>query len=572
MVCGNKNTEMNRNNTILTCILISFLFIFALFIRLYKVDSAPSGVLVDEASIGYNAYSILKTGKDEYGISLPLVFKAFGDQKLPLYPYLVVPAIKYLGLSIFAVRMPSVLAGSILPIVIFFLLSEFRLRKRICFFGGIITAVSPWMIILSRFGYESNIGLLCFSMGLLFSLISLRKKNVFIPIVSGVFFGLTLYSYVAYRFITPIMMLSFLFIKTRNSIKTKFILFASFLIVVLPLFGVLFNPQSTVRFNQTNFSYVSGLKMEIDENRTYCSQLVPKMLCYIVSNKATFMARSYLYRYIDTFSPHYLFLTGDNKDLSLNVDNFGLFYVWLLPFYLLGIFVLLNRICNKRPNATDILVFIGLFISVIPSLLVGNPHKLRLSALFPFIIIVMMYGVNLLERYLKNKIAKSIVYITLNIAAVLSVCFFLVLFLTVHVQKYEISYRTYVPKLMKYLGENTTDSQIYIRSITEGIIYYAFINKVDPLFYQKNILKKPPDILGFIHSSDLSNIHITEVDFYVLSCKLKEKNEHSLYVSHENIKNIPEAAKKIIYSENGVDSLAVIYDLSKIPDDRLHCE
>ncbi len=555
---------MNRNNKISTFILIFFLFIFALFIRLYKVDSAPSGILVDEASIGYNAYSILKTGKDEHGISFPLVFKAFGDQKLPLYPYLVVPAIKYFGLSVFAVRLPSVLAGSILPIVIFFLLSEFGLRKRIRFFGGVITAVSPWMIILSRFGYESNVGLLCFSTGLLFSLISLRKKNVFIPILSGVFFGLTLYSYVAYRFITPIIVLSFLFIKTRNSIKTKFILFASFLIVVLPLFGVLFNPQSTVRFNQTNFSYVSGLKMEIDENRTYCSHLIPKMLCYITSNKATFMARSYLYRYIDAFSPSYLFLTGDNKDLSLNVDNFGLFYVWLLPFYLLGILVLLNRIGNKRPSAMDILVFIGLLISVIPSLLVGNPHKLRLSALFPFIIIVMMYGV--------NKLTKNIMFIALNALSILSVCFFLVLFLTVHVRKYEISYRTYVPKLMKYLGENRTNSQIYIRSITEGIIYYAFINKVDPSFYQKNIIRRSPDILGFIHSSDLSNIHITEEDFYVLSCKLKDKDEHSLYVSHENIKNIPEDAKKIIYSENGVDSLAVIYDLNKIPDDRLQCD
>lgn len=566
MVCSNNNKKMSRfsKGATLTLFLVFVLFSLAFAIRIYIVDTAPSGILVDEASIGYNAYSILKTGKDEHGISFPLVFKAFGDQKLPLYPYLVVPAIKYFGLSVFAVRLPSVLAGSILPIVIFFLLSEFGLGKRIRFFGGMITAVSPWMIILSRFGYESNIGLLCFSTGLLFSLISLRKKNVFIPVVSGVFFGLTLYSYVAYRFITPIIVLSFLFIKTRNSIKTKFILFASFLIVVLPLFGVLFNAQSTVRFNQTNFSYVSGLKMEIDENRTYCSQLVPKMLCYITSNKAIFMARSYLYRYIDAFSPHYLFLTGDNKDLSLNVDNFGLFYVWLLPFYLLGILVLLNRICNKRPSETDILVFIGLLISVIPSSLVGDPHKLRLSALFPFIIIVMMYGV--------NKLTKSIVFITLNVAAILSVCFFLVLFLTVHVRKYEISYRTYVPKLMKYLGENTTNSQIYIRSITEGIIYYAFINKIDPSFYQKNIIRKPPDILGFIHSSDLSNIHITEEDFYVLSCKLKDKNEHSLYVSHENIKNIPEDAKKIIYSENGVDSLAVIYDLNKIPEDKLQCD
>lgn len=543
------------------------LFSIALAIRIYKVGSAPSGILVDEASIGYNAYSILKTGKDEYGISFPLVFKAFGDQKLPLYIYLVVPFVKYFGLSAFSVRLPSVLAGSFLPIIIFFLLRELRFNKKTSFFGGVITAVSPWTIILSRFGYETNIGLLFFSLGILFAFISLRKKNICIPLFGGIFFGLTLYSYIAYRFITPFIVLSFLLVKYKENkiiTKSKLILVTAFLLTLLPLISVLFAPQSTARFNQAGSSYSSGLKMEIDENRNYCTQKLPKIICYVASNKMVFMARTYLYRYIDAFSPGYLFLTEDKQDPSLNVDNFGLFYVWFLPFYILGILAMISRVRRKRPTTADLFIVIGLFISVTPSLLVGDAQKLRLSALFPFIVIVMSYGVSLFETYLKNRTIKQIYYVILYCVSLLSVLFFLILFLTVHIQKYETSYRTYVPKLMKYLGEYGSNTQIYIKSITEGIIYYAFVNKIDPAFYQKNIVRNPPDSIGFVHSSDLSNIHITGEDFSILGCKLRKNNGNTLYVSNENINGIPNSAKKIIYSENGVDTLAVIYDLQKI--------
>jgi len=564
-----------KGNIFFMVFLSFLLFSIAFAIRIYKVDSTPSGILIDEASIGYNAYSVLKTGReDEWGISYPLVFKAFGDQKLPLYVYLVVPFIKYFGLSALSVRLPSVLAGSLLPLVVFFLLLELGFKKRIGFFGGLITALSPWTIILSRFGYETNIGLLFFTSGILFSFISLRKKNVLVPILGGIFFGLTLYSYVAYRFITPFIVFSFLFVKNKkNTIitKTKLILMSSFLFTLFPLTSVFFAPQSTARFNQAGFSYSSGLKMEIDENRNYCSRSLPKIICYAVSNKLVFDARSYLYRFVDTFSPDYLFMTGESQEPSLNINNFGLFYVWFLPFYILGIFALISRFRNKHLNPIDVFVITGLFVAVTPCLLVGSPHKLRLSALFPFITIVILYGVSLFETFLKNKILKRIYFIIMYVTSFISVFFFLSLFLTIHVQKYETTYRTYVPKLMKYLKTYRPDTQIYIRSITEGIIYYAFVNKIEPSFYQKNIIRNLPDSIGFAHSSDLANIHIIEEDIFVLGCKLKKENANALYVSSENKKEIPNNAKKIIYSENGVDTLAIIYELNKINENDLHC-
>jgi hypothetical protein len=98
--------NLTINNLILTAILL-----LALFLRTYKLATVPPHLTVDEAALGYNAYSILKTARDEYGQFLPLVFKSFSDYKPGLYIYAAVPFIAALGLNEFAVRLPSALAG-----------------------------------------------------------------------------------------------------------------------------------------------------------------------------------------------------------------------------------------------------------------------------------------------------------------------------------------------------------------------------------------------------------------------------------------------------------------------------
>src|SRR3989344_4109744 len=82
-------------------------------IRLYKITSSPAGIYIDEASIGYNAYSLITTGKDEHGQFLPLWFYAFGEYKLPVYIYLVAYTQIFLGPTDLSVRLPAVILGSL---------------------------------------------------------------------------------------------------------------------------------------------------------------------------------------------------------------------------------------------------------------------------------------------------------------------------------------------------------------------------------------------------------------------------------------------------------------------------
>src|SRR5918999_4071405 len=94
--------------TVLLVLIVSL----ALFLRVYKLADIPNGLKHDESAIGYNAYAILHTGKDEYGTPYPIYFKSFGDQKLPVYIYLTALSVAAFGLNEFAVRFPSAILGS----------------------------------------------------------------------------------------------------------------------------------------------------------------------------------------------------------------------------------------------------------------------------------------------------------------------------------------------------------------------------------------------------------------------------------------------------------------------------
>ena len=60
---------------------LTLILLIAFILRFYKLGIVPDGLQQDETSIGYNAYSILKTGRDEHGVYLPQNFQAFGEYK-----------------------------------------------------------------------------------------------------------------------------------------------------------------------------------------------------------------------------------------------------------------------------------------------------------------------------------------------------------------------------------------------------------------------------------------------------------------------------------------------------------
>src|SRR3989337_3214476 len=104
-------------------LLLILILSLAAILRFWELDSYPA-LNADEAAIGYNAYSLIQTGKDEHGNSWPIHFQSFNDYKPGFYFYLVLPFVKLLGLNEWAVRIPNATLGVLTVLLVYLLVNE----------------------------------------------------------------------------------------------------------------------------------------------------------------------------------------------------------------------------------------------------------------------------------------------------------------------------------------------------------------------------------------------------------------------------------------------------------------
>ncbi len=170
-------------------IFLGIIFIAIIF-RFYALGKIPLSLYWDEAAVGYNAYSILLTGKDEYGNLLPLLFRSFEDYKMPAYVYLTVIPVKLFGLTEFSIRFVSAFAGVIAVLLTYLLtrtlLTQFFNSKilgeqsnAIALLASFLLAISPWHLQFSRTGFEANVALTAVLAGLYFFFKSFAHQKYF---------------------------------------------------------------------------------------------------------------------------------------------------------------------------------------------------------------------------------------------------------------------------------------------------------------------------------------------------------------------------------------------------------
>src|SRR6266404_5246517 len=99
------------------------IIVLAFVLRFYHLNSYPA-LNADEASIGYDAYSLIQTGHDQHGNAWPIDFQSFNDYKPGLYVYIVLPFVKILGLNEWSVRIPNAFIGVVSVYIIYLLAKE----------------------------------------------------------------------------------------------------------------------------------------------------------------------------------------------------------------------------------------------------------------------------------------------------------------------------------------------------------------------------------------------------------------------------------------------------------------
>ena len=133
---------------------LAIILLACVFLHLLAIGKIPPGITNDEAGVGYDAYSILKTGKDQWGNFLPLEFKGFGDYRLPVFTYSAVPFIYFFDLSPFSIRLTSLMYSLFLAGAVY-LLAKKLFNSTIGLFSCLLVVLLPWSFSMTRIAIES---------------------------------------------------------------------------------------------------------------------------------------------------------------------------------------------------------------------------------------------------------------------------------------------------------------------------------------------------------------------------------------------------------------------------------
>jgi 4-amino-4-deoxy-L-arabinose transferase-like glycosyltransferase len=333
---------LSKKSNMKTRLHILFLIIILAFaVRVVGLGARPVGFTWDEAALGYNAYSLLETGKDEYGQIAPIVFRSFGDYKPGLYIYFTVSSIAIFGLTEFATRLPSAIFGTLLLPVVYVLTKLLFPKNKLYIehFTLFILSLNPWLINFSRGAWEANLSLLLTVLGVTLFLRGFTK-------LSFIFFGLTFWTYQSAKLMTPLLLLSLLAVYKKKYVPKN--LLAPFLLFLLLLLPILLNfkDQSGRLKVFSVFSYrrqASSVEEILKQDTTASKNLT----YYLFHSESLDQLRGVLQRYLNHLSPRFLFSEGDWTNLRHSVYKHGYFYFSDVIILAIGLIYLIKQ--KNRP-------------------------------------------------------------------------------------------------------------------------------------------------------------------------------------------------------------------------------
>lgn len=523
-----KNIFSQRN-------IIIIILLVAAFLRLWKLDTVPPHLTSDEAALGYNAYSILRTGKDEYGKVLPIVFKSFGDYKPGFYIYLTVPAVVVFGLNEFSVRLPSALLGVLAVLLIYLIVKEFKVERNLEIFAPALLAINPWHIQFSRGAWETNASLTLTLFGIYFFLKAL--KNAKFIILSSFFFSLTVLTYQGSKLATTIVVFILVIVfwkEVRDLITLKrreiLVSLAVGLLVCLPIIASLFQGRVGRLEIYSIFSYPrkeESLQTFLDQGK----EKVGDISYYIYHSESLNFTRAILGRWFNHFSGRFLFFEGDWQNPRHSAPSQGMMLLFDLVLLLAGSMVL-TRYKSRLIKFT----ILWLIAAPLPAALSRDQvHAVRaLNMVIPLIIISALGLAFLLGRINKLSIwPKRIGYAFIVSGLLLSLIYYLDSYF-VHLSKHEsdlwnYGYKQIVESVTPL--ENKYENIKIQQSFAQPYIYFLFYQKYDPEKYQRQAKLTESEYKGDVgYVEHLDNICFCAIDWP------QNKKEHGALVVADKIR------------------------------------
>lgn len=408
------------NITLLIIIIVSTL------LRIWNLGIVPVSPDWDEVALGYNAYSIMQTGRDEYGKFLPVILRSFDDYKPALYAYLTIPFIKLFGLNVLSVRLPSAIFGILTVLATYFLTKKlfknYQLKIRvanlelgIAEIAALLLAISPWHLQFSRVAFEANVGLAFNVFSILFFLKGLKKQQFLF--LSLALMSFSLYIYQSEKVLVPLLLsiLLIIFRKELLTIKKSFIkaLLLAFLISLPFLIFTFTNKDAFARAKGVSIFTDTSTFSTNDYQKLLRDQIANDKLGLIFDSHKVLYLKKIVSNYLSHYDLNWLFIKGDFENNRHHAPNMGLLYLFELPLLLIGLYMFLFSEIDRKYK---ILVILIVLITPIPASITKDvPHAVRTIHFLPFFQIFTALGILIFIHYLLN-IKHRIKYFLLSIS------------------------------------------------------------------------------------------------------------------------------------------------------------
>jgi|GEM_PF-295703 len=433
------------------------LFLLGAGIRLFLIHIVPPGLNQDEASIGYDAYALLHYGIDRNGYHNPIHLIAWGSGQNALYAYLSMPFISLFGLTPLSARAVSMMFGIIGLLVFYWLFIRIHQNKRLALLGMFLLAISPWHIMMSRWGLESNLFPSIVLIGVLLLYIAF-ENNKWFPVACFVF-GLSLYAYGTSYFFVPIFLVfvvSYALFFQRLRIKQLLLGVAVFIVTSLPILL---------------FVLINRLKLESMDLGLFT---IPRLTGTPRFDQVSSVFSSNMFlQGIENFKDFIVMFVKQDDGLVWNaLPPYGFLYMFCMPLLLIGLGRAFYRLKEKTWNREFIML--AWFMAAVAMAFVTDVNINRINVIFFPSIYFVASGVWVLRK----KFAVTFI----PIVAAFAICFvgFTNDYFTKFPDKVSSAFFESLGDALQYAAHETEGTIAVTNNVNMSYIFALFYEKTDP--------------------------------------------------------------------------------------------
>lgn len=516
MINKNHNKKTSERKSVLykksKWICLIFVLISSV-LYLYNLDYVPNGLNIDEAGTAYDAISLSKYGVDRYLYHNPVYFINFGGGQNALYTYLVTLLLKVFNYNLFVLRLPAAIFG-ILSILTFFLLIKNNKKDiKLAIVATSLMLITPFFIMKSRWSLESYLFLpmLLFSIYFLLKAINLNKNRYFL--ISGILFGITLYTYAISYLVLPI----FLAITCIYGLITKNIKFKNLLFLGIPI-----------------IIFAIPLLLMLAVNNGYINEIVTK---YISIPKLFFyrggeISLNNIMRNLKNFNIFKIIFSTDNLFWN-SIEEYGTLYYISIPIFIYGLIISIKnviKVIKKKKINLDFIMLILLFASFFVGLLTAIVNINKLNSIYLPIIYFISVG---LYQTIKNTKALSLIIIGMYL--VLFICFANYYFVT-YPKEYKDGSLFVSEDFNKSLDFaqklKTNENKIFSPNVS--YIYTLVHDKTSPYSFNKSMKMEGTDVLQYgDYIFKNSNLKLSDDIIYII---IKDDDTYKVLKKEKNYK------------------------------------